>query len=159
MKRLDLPVEQPILLDARVAVHGPHKAERVPSAATAAAGVRVLVRLGAEDGGRRPSVNLDVSSADKAINCEIVSALSHINLHIRPMATHKDNFNPRLTPGLNVNEAVCFPFLPSFSSFRSQNQSNRPNLRHSFPAAAPPFPFPSSGPSLPIRQNDALRPS
>ena len=79
MKRLDLPVEQPILLDARVAVHGPHKAERVPSAATAAAGVRVLVRLGAEDGGRRPPVDLDVSPANEQDEMQIVK-LSQFSL-------------------------------------------------------------------------------
>ena len=60
MEGLDLPVEQPVLLDAGVAVHRPHQPERVPPAAAAAV-VRVLVRLGAEDGRRRPPVNLDVS--------------------------------------------------------------------------------------------------
>ena len=69
MERFYLSVEQPVLLDARVAVHGPHQAERVPPAA-AAAGVRVLVRLGAEDGGRRPPVDLDVSPANKA-KCQL----------------------------------------------------------------------------------------
>ena len=77
MKRLDLPVEQPILLDARVAVHGPHQAERVPPAA--AAGVRVLVRLGAEDGGRRPPVDLDVSPANEQDEMQIVK-LSQFSL-------------------------------------------------------------------------------
>ena len=65
MERFDLSVEQPVLLDARVAVHGPHKPERVAPVASAAAGVRVLVRLRAEHGGRRPPVNLDVSPAKK----------------------------------------------------------------------------------------------
>ena len=63
MEGFDLSVEQPVLLDARVAVHGPDQAERVPPSAAAPARVRVLVRLGAEDGGRRPPVNLDVASA------------------------------------------------------------------------------------------------
>ena len=81
MEGLDLPVEQPVLLDARVAVHGPHQAERVPPAAAtgAAAGVRVLVRLGAEDGGRRPPVDLDVSPANEQDEMQIVK-LSQFSL-------------------------------------------------------------------------------
>ena len=61
MERFYLSVEQSVLFDARVAVHGPHQAERVAPAAAAVFGVRVLVRLRAEHGGRRPPMNLDVS--------------------------------------------------------------------------------------------------
>ena len=93
VERFDLSVEQPVLLDARVAVHGPHQAERVPTAAAAAAaGVRILVRLGAEDGGRRPPVDLDVSPANEQDEMQIVK-LSQFSL-------------PRTNPGYRADPAL-----------------------------------------------------
>lgn len=54
---LDLPVEEPVLLDPGVAVHGPDEPERVPP--------RVVLRLGPEDGRRGAPVHLDVPPARK----------------------------------------------------------------------------------------------
>ena len=51
--RLDLPVEQPVLHDPGVAVHGPHQPEGVPAR---------LVGLVAEHGRGRTAVHLDVAS-------------------------------------------------------------------------------------------------
>ena len=90
MEGLDLPVEQPVLLDAGVAVHRPHQPERVPPAAAAV--VRVLVRLGAEDGGRRPPVDLDVSPANEQDEMQIVK-LSQFSL-------------PRTNPGYRADPAL-----------------------------------------------------
>ncbi len=54
--RLDLPVEQPVLLDAGVAVHRPDQPEVV---------LAPLVRLGAEHGRGGAAVHLDVAPGRK----------------------------------------------------------------------------------------------
>ena len=55
MIRLDLSVEQPVLLDVGVAVHGPHQSERV------LAGADALLRLVPEHRRRWSTVHLDVT--------------------------------------------------------------------------------------------------